>query len=64
MEDSMFVYSRPSLQWTKYCNDDDDDDDDNDYDDGDDSDEDDDYHDDYHHHPIVWKVSVSGWLVG
>ena len=60
MEDSMFVYSRPSLQWTKYCNDDDDDDDDNDYDDGDDSDED----DDYHHHPVVWKVSVSGWLVG
>ena len=53
MEDSMFVYSRPSLQWTKYCNDDD-------GDDYDDSDED----DDYHHHPIVWKVSVSGWLVG
>ena len=53
MEDSMFVYSRPSLQWTKYCNDDDDDD-------YDDSDED----DDYHHHPVVWKVSVSGWLVG
>ena len=28
MEDSMFVYSRPSLQWTKYCNDDKNDDDD------------------------------------
>ena len=42
MEDSMFVYSRPSLQWTKYCNDDDDDCHDN-YDD-------DDLHDDENLH--------------